>query len=162
MLLPTTDLNGHVKTWPAGAAADASGDPKIVTAAATEDGVKVTGETIDLGTGLDRPDSGILSVSGVASLQATETLGVAAELQESSDGSTWDTAEALYASTTVATGVTGGSTGLGFSKQTHVKIKPRKQYIRFNVTPDLSASGTDTAVWSASFTGAGSFRVPTA
>ena len=162
MLIPKTDLYGHTKSFVAGGNADASGDPKIVTAAATEDNVKVTGETIDLGTGLDRPDSGVLVVSGIASLQATETLTLAAELQESSDGSTWDTAVAIYTATTVATGVTGGSTGLGFVKASHVKIKPRKQYIRFNVTPNLSASGTDTATWTAAFVGGGIMRVPVA
>ena len=160
MISPRTDLAGHVYSWAAGAAADSSGDPKVVVAAATEDNVKVTGKTIDLGTGLSRPESGVLEVSGIASLDATETLTIAAELQESSDGSAWDTAVALYAATTVATGVTGGSTGLQWVKETHIKIKPRKQYIRFNITPDLSRGATDAALWSASFVGAGMMQLP--
>lgn len=159
MIHPVTDLEGHTRLFVAGFAQDASGDPKIVTAAATEDNVKVTGATIDRGVDLDQPMSGILCVSGGATLQATETLTMAAEYQESSDGSTWDTAVALYAATTVATGDTGGSQET-FSKETALKLKPLKRYVRFNVTPNLSASGTDTANWGACFVAAGMRRLP--
>jgi hypothetical protein len=162
MLRPCTDLNSHVTVWGAGANADASGDPKIVTAGATEDGTKVTGETINLGQGLTRPMSGTLCITGVANLAADETLTFAAELEESADGSAWDTAESitLAASGVVLTGAT--TAGATFDVNAAVKLKDRKQYIRFNITPTMSASGTDTATWAATFVGAGSQDIPTA
>jgi len=162
MIRPSTDLNSHVTVWGAGANADSSGNPKIVTAGATEDGVKVTGETIDLGQGLTRPLSGTLCITGVANLAATKTLTFAAELQESSDGSSWDTAESitLASSGLVLTGAT--TAGATFDVNAAVKLKGRKQYIRFNVTPTLSNTESDTANWAGTFVGVGSQDIPTA
>jgi hypothetical protein len=44
--------------------------------------------------------------------------------------------------TVVATGGTGGSTEFA-RKETDVDLTPRKRYVRFNATPDLSAGATD-------------------
>ena len=160
MLKPATDLYNHTQTWSAGGSADSSGDPKIVTAGATEDGVEVTGETIDLGADLTRPMSGVLAVTGVTNLTAAKTLSIGAKIQESDDGSTWDTAEVLYAATVVKTGA--AANGAAFQKAYPVKLKGRKQYVRFNITPTMSHTSTDTCVWAATLTGAGSQQLPAA
>ena len=153
MMYPTTDLEGHIKTFACGGPTNASA-PIAITAAGTGDNTAVTGQTINTLT--DRGDSMVFIVHGHASLTATKVLTVAAELQESSDGSTWDTAESLYRATTVVSG-TGENYGV---KETHVKLKGRKQYIRFNFTPDLDAGATDTAVVLGVAVMAGSKKLP--
>ena len=108
---------------------------------------KITGETIDL------KDCHDLTVvfDGSATLDAAEGLDLAAlELQESDDGATWDTAEDLVTaggagSSYLAYSAAGGTVEFAAKVKIDLaKTKARKRYIRFNPTPDLSASGTDT------------------
>lgn len=139
----TRDL-GAFLTGAVVGSSEASNVPSVITAAGTGDAAKVTGETIDL---VNAGDSGVLCVTGMASLTAAKTLSIAAELQESADGSNWDTAEVVYAATVVAS-ATGEN---HFAKVTSISLAARKRYIRFNLTPDLSHSGTDTADYSAVF-----------
>jgi len=140
---PTTDFGNHGSPV-YGGATNTTGAPLTITAAGTGDNTAVTGATVDRHT-YDNPMSVLVQVLHLAALQATETLDLAVELQESSDGSTWDTAEALQASATVATGDTGGTNESGVT-HFNVNLRNRKRYFRVNFTPDLSASGTDTAI----------------
>lgn len=113
-------------------------------AAGTGDNTKVTGATIDRAiAGGSMFLSAVVAVLGRAVLTEAKVLTVALEYQESADGSNWDTAVALYSATTIATGGTGGSTELGV-KETDLDLSSRKRYVRFNATPNLDASGTDT------------------
>lgn len=146
MTFPLNNVGQYVVAKDACSSAN-SGAPSLITAAGTGDATKVTGQT------LDRKQSDgalahscVVSTAYLAALQATETLSLAHELQESADGSTWDTAEAIEASTVKATGEAGGSNERGVDEHS-VNLMARKRYIRFNVTPDLSASGTDTATF---------------
>lgn len=110
------------------------------TAAGTGDNTKVTGATVDRqGFG-----SAAVSIAYTATLAATKTLSLAVEVQESDDGSTWGTATVLQAATVQATGQSGGSTETGVLKICD-SYETRARYVRYNVTPDLNASGTDTA-----------------
>ena len=113
-------------------------------AAGTGDATKVTGTTVD------RRDfyAGALVIAFSAVLAATKTVSFAVEIQESADGSTWGTAEALQAATVAETGESGGSTEVG-TVQINVNYLGRKRYVRFNVTPDLSNTATDTLAWRA-------------
>jgi hypothetical protein len=155
MLKPATDLAGNVKVFIVGAPENASA-PTVITAAGTGDNTAVTGQTIDTYASGQRGESGVLIIGAHCKLTATKVLTVAAELQESADGSAWDTAEALYAATTVVSG-----TGQQFDeKETHVKLKGRKRYIRFNFTPNLTAGATDTADIVALFVMGGCRRTP--
>lgn len=129
-----------------------SGAPIAITAAGTGDATAVTGATIDcLGFG-----SAVAVIEGLAALTAAKTISVAAEIQESADGSTWDTAEALYAATVMATGA-GNKT---FIQESSINLAGRKRYLRVNFTPDLSNTATDTAIVTASLVLGGSDRVP--
>ena len=124
-------------------------------AAGTGDNTKVTGQTIDrLGF---RSGSVLISMKTV--LAEAATLTIAIEIQESDDGSTWDTAEVIQAATTVETGNTGGSTEYPCLKVDD-KFESRKRYIRYNITPNLSASGTDTVHWGAVCILGDAFEVP--
>ena len=120
-----------------------SGAAQIITAAGGDDGVKIIGETINRDT-FGMPASALLQTACYYNLADTETLSLAVEIQESADGSSWDTAEVLQAATVFVTA--SGATTAGDVHTTRVGLTGRKQYVRFNCTPDLSASGTDTAV----------------
>lgn len=116
------------------------------TAAGTGDATEVNGAYIDR--------QGFSSLKVViaysATLAATQTLSVAANLQDatSSGGAgVADYGDAM-ASAVVATGDTGGSTEFGVV-ELDFDVSGADQYVRVQYTPDLSASGTDTASLSA-------------
>ena len=141
MLQTMTNVEALVKCVDANSSAD-SAAPVLILAGGTGDGVKITGETVDT-----QGYSSVAVVTGyLAALADTKTLSFAHELQESSDDSTWDTAEVVEAATVYGTGTTGGTNERG-KAEFAIDMKLRKRYIRFNVTPDMSATGTDTATF---------------
>jgi hypothetical protein len=128
-----------------------------LTAAGTGDATAVTGATIDSQitlTGKGGQGKDIVSkagaikfvVQGTSALTAAKTLSLAVEYQESSDGSSWDTAVALRANA-VWNSTTGASTCTNLEYT--LPLASRKRYIRLNYTPDLSHTSTDTAIVSA-------------
>lgn len=130
------DIYDHVVSKPVGFAVS-------ITAAGSGDNTKVTGATIDT---LDF-HSAKVSIAYKTTLGTADTLSFAIELQESDDDSSWDTAEVIQALTVVETGAATAENGV---REYRVDLQgngqARKRYIRFNITPDLSASGTDTVV----------------
>lgn len=139
-LSPVTDVGAHIKGYYCGCTNN-SGAPIAITAAGTGDNTAVTGKTIDrLGY-----DSCVFTIAFLAALTEAKTLTIAAEYQESADNSTWDTAVALQAATLAATGDTGGSNEYG-EVEFDLSLRSKKRYIRLNFTPDLTHTGTDTAI----------------
>lgn len=130
-----------------------------LVAAGTGDNTAITGATINRKTaGGIGFDSGKLVIAYHAVLTDTKTLSLAVEYQESADGSSWDTAVSMLAATVVVTSAGGGAaTGL---YTFNLDLSPRKQYVRYNFTPDLSHSGTDVAEVAAVFITGGSDVVP--
>lgn len=118
----------------------ATGSPELLTAGGNGDNAKIVGNTINRQT-YGMPASCVVNVSAYFNLADTETLSLALEIQESSDGSSWDTAVAIEAATVVYTS-SGGETE-GVVRSYKIKLSDRKQYVRFNCTPNLSASSTD-------------------
>lgn len=157
MLTPGTDLDGAVNAYLANFAQDSSGDPIQTVAAATEDGVKVTGESVDT----EGYMSAVFVLAGQAVLQDTKLATFTVEYQTSPDNSTWATAVAFLAATALATGDTGGTTEDILSK-TGLNVAALPRYIRFNVTLDLNASGTDYASWVATCVLGGKEAMPVA
>jgi len=144
MLHPKTDLVNQVKVSEAGSQADSSGDTIILTAGATEDAVEVTGLTIDrLGY-----ESCVFALGSIATLANTKTISFGVKYQTSADDSTWDTAVVLQAATVLDTG-DGVATTFHGAVELGLKLSSLKRYIRFNITPDMSATSVDTAIWSA-------------
>lgn len=133
-----TDVGNYIKPVAVGAG--------TATAGGSGDNTKVTGQTINRQGFL----SGVLAVAFKATLAEDETVSFAVEVQESADGSNWGTAEVLQAATVAATGDTGGSTEYGVV-EINENLKGRKKYVRYNITPDLSATTTDTLTWGATF-----------
>lgn len=119
-----------------------SGAPEVLTAAGAGDNTAITGNTINRDT-FGMPQSALLVVSAYLNLADTKGLELALEIQESSDGSTWDTAEALLANTEVKTASGAFTDGVVYTIP--VYLGDRKQYIRFNCTPDLTNTSTDVA-----------------
>lgn len=126
------------------------------TAGGTGDATKVTGQTIDR----DNFFSASIMIAYKAVLAEDETISFAVERQESDDGTTWDTAVDEQTATVAATGATGGSTEYGTVK-IDVNLTAQKRYVRYNVTPNLSASGTDTLVWAGEGVLGGARSIPT-
>ena len=124
-------------------------------AAGTGDNTEVTGTTIDL----DGFRSGALLITYTTALDEDETLSFGVKVQESSNGTDWDTAEVIQALTAKATGGTGGSTVTGCEKYA-VNFEGRKRYLRFNITPDLSRGATDTARWAGTLVRGGAENLP--
>lgn len=118
-----------------------------LVAAGTGDNTKVNGATINrMAAGGAGYLSAVLAIAVHAVLTATKDCTIAVEVQESADGSSWDTAVVLRAA---ASPFTAAQVAAGGDQTAIIEIAenlaPRKQYVRYNVTPDLSHSGTDTA-----------------
>lgn len=99
-------------------------------------------------------------IAYTATLQAGETLKIAANLQDDADGVGvgTDFGDAL-ASTTVATGPSGGGTRTGVI-ELDFDLSGANRYTRLQFTPNLSASATDVAELSAVYILAGATDDP--
>ena len=130
-----------------------------VTAAGSGDNTEVDGVWID------RMGYNSLSVliHYQATLAAAKTIAIAANLQDASDSSGTGAADYgdAYAKTVQATGSGGGSTEKGVLKL-DFDLKTADRYVRVQFTPDLSASGTDTASLVASIVLGGADSLPAA
>jgi len=154
---PKTDINAHVLGAAANAQATAAGVAIVLTAGATEDNVEVEGQTINR----QGFSSCVVMIPFLATLAQDKTLSFGVKYQDSADGSTWNTAVVMQAATVAATGDTGGSNESGIVTL-NLLLDPLAQYIRFNITPDMSATGTDTAVWAAACVLGGDDTLPAA
>ena len=146
MIYPSQDVTGNV-VGKFACASENSGAPSLVTAGGTGDGVEVEGETLDRMTGTALADSCVLEIGFLAALADTESVSFAVDYQESDDGSTWDTAVELQASTAAATS-SGGTNEFGVV-DLGLNLRGLKRYVRFNVTCTMSAGATDTALFAA-------------
>lgn len=107
-----------------------------------------------------------------ATLQSGKTLAVTFDLQSSPDNATW-TDFATQTTTTIATGPSGNGTVNGVvrvqipnvnapSNMPGIDLTNAQRYLRLNVLPHLSATGTDTAVIAAVGVFGGFDRLPAA
>lgn len=133
------------------------------TAGGAGDATAVAGIAIDRLAG-NIPLNAEILLAFTATLAATKTLSIGTvKVEQSADGANWD-ATAYKAFTDpgiVATGQAGGSTEKGVVKL-QVDLRSAKRFVRFGFTPDLSASGTDTATAVAIWNLAGFDRLPAA
>lgn len=113
------------------------------TAGGTGDNTAVTGTSIDRAA-IGNPLCAEVAVLYSATLAATKTLTLkTVKIEDSADGSTWAD-YATFDDAVVATGATGGSTEAGAAAY-KVNLSGARRYVRVDFTPDLSATGTDTA-----------------
>ena len=118
------------------------------TAGGTGDNTEVNGayqsRMSDKGIAL----SAKLVISYTATLAAGATLTFAANFQDALAAAGTGVADYgdLVPATVVATGDSGGSTETG-TFEIDVDLSGAREFIRAQVTPNLSASGTDTCAW---------------
>jgi len=162
MLHPSQDLGGHIVNKDACSSAN-SGAPSLITAAAGLDNVEVDGQTLDryIAASVAMADSSVITVAYLAALTATETLSLRIRYQDSANGSSWNTAVELTAAAVVATGAGGGSNERG-ALEASLNLRGLERYVRFSITADLSASGTDTCTYHAVAAFGGYDQVPRA
>lgn len=116
------------------------------TAGGSGDNTAVTGFEIDLLSLGQKPESAVMVIRYKAVLAATQTISFAYKAQQSSIagmGSGLSDLGTAVASTVIDTGGSGGTTEHG-TVEYKVDLTGAERYIRSNVTPNLSASGTDT------------------
>lgn len=118
-------------------------DSTDAVAGGTGDEDEVDGITIDKSALPSRALSASFVIGATATLAQTKTLVVTANLQDSADGSNWDDLTSPATILTL-TGATGGSTETGTGR-IGVDLTKARQYVRIQATPDLNATGTDTA-----------------
>lgn len=121
--------------------------PSTLTAAGTGDNTEVTGPDIDL-SALGNPKSLSVSIGFITTLTATKTLTLKnVRILAGETASPTDVFATATASVVVATGPGGGGSRYGCYRF-DVDLSGAGRYCRLQFTPDLSASGTDTAeVW---------------
>lgn len=121
------------------------------TAAGSGDATEVNGQWVSRDiANVGMAVSAKLVIGYEAVLAEGKTLTIAANIQDATDSSGTGVADygTAVAATTVATGDTGGSTERG-TIELDFDLAEANEYVRAQFTPDLSASGTDTAKVSA-------------
>ena len=112
------------------------------TAGGSGDNVKVSGACIDI-----QPyNAGKLVLTYKTTLAASQTLSFAVEYnQVDTDNTPFETPVEIYPKTVVQTGA-GTKTG---TLEIDLNLASKKRFFGVNITPDLSATGTDTVIWAA-------------
>ena len=118
------------------------------TAAGTGDDTEKVGAILDYKT-LNHALSGSILIPWTATLQDTETISLTTKIEHGDAANLSDKADYAFGCAeinhgVIGTGETGGTTEVGVVKH-DVDLSGIKRYFRIAVTPDLSASGTDTA-----------------
>lgn len=136
---------------------------RTATAGGSGDNTEVNGAWIDR---VDSNDHGIalsakLVIAYTATLAVGETLSFAGNFQDASDSSGTGAAdyEDAWSSTVAATGASGGSTETG-TFEIDIDLSGADQFVRAQITPNLSRGGTDTCEWAASLVLYGDHRQP--
>lgn len=124
-----------------------------LTAGGAGDATEVTSPGVDrLGFG-----SGVLVIAGRTNAAASETLKVTVKISDSADNSSFGSDTTLATAVTIAT---GGASAQSFVYELNLNLASYRRYVRFKITPDLSASGTDTAQWGAAIVLGGAVQKP--
>lgn len=132
-----------------------------VTAGGSGDATEVNAAWVSREAATGLANSMKVIVSYTATLAAGATLTFAGNMQDATAiGGTGaaDYGDAV-AATVVATGATGGSTETG-TFEIDVDLAGAREFVRAQITPNLSASGTDTAAWNVTYVFFGDQRRP--
>lgn len=116
-----------------------------ITAGGAGDGVEVDGEEIDRKITPDIPLSMMVVLGFDTTLAQDETLSATVQVQDAEvSGGPWADFGDVVDFGVMATGPSGGGQVIDAAKQ-GVDISGARQFVRLQVTPDLSAGATDTA-----------------
>lgn len=144
MEVTTKDVGAHLETTVIAINNDA-------VAAGSGDATEVTpGNDIDV----RGYTSGVVHIDYVTTLAAGETLSFGLQEEHSAtDGGSKSADAVLLASAVVKTGAVTAATGTYDIPISGDTLSSIGAFVNFLITPDLSASGTDTANWTATFIG---------
>lgn len=141
------------------AVAAGSGDNTLVTSAFVDREMRDAAGAAQVG-GLAM--SAKLIITYTAALGNNETLSFAVQARDAVDAAGADAAnygDVAMASTVVATADSGGSTEVD-TAEVDIDLASARQFIGFQITPNLSRGATDTAEWSANIVFFGHSRTP--
>ena len=119
--------------------------PTASVAAGTGDATEIDGTSFNRSGLGNLYESCKLTIIGAATLASGLLITVVANLQDSANGSDWTDFGTALALTTAATGASGGSE-VEFDVDLDNDIRPARQYLRAQVTTNLTATQTDTAL----------------
>lgn len=148
---PLNDIGAFVSSHFANFSGDAAAitrAPVLIVAAAGLDNLKFLGFAIDRRSA-DNPGMAMsvaIATQWLATIANTKTLSLAHEIQESADGTNFDTAEVIEALTVKETA--SSSTNFHDVDEHDLDLTGRKRYYRINVTLDLNAGSADVASFS--------------
>lgn len=125
-----------------------------IVAGAASDAVEVTSPTIDRSL----YESMQIALAYNTALTAEKAIGLTVKIQDSADGSNWNTAVTL--GTTTVTSAAGGT--IKDVYKLDVNLGKYDKYIRILTTADLTATATDTAEYATILNLAGSRIIPVA
>jgi hypothetical protein len=128
------------------------------TAGGAGDNTEVDGPTIDRTALTDRGQSAALFLNYPPALASAQSLAVSVQFQDSADGSSWDDLGAAQVQTVLGG---AGGTFTGVLKYRYTNFHLARRYVRAQVTPNLSASGTDTSGISGILVVGGQDELPT-
>lgn len=136
-----------------------AGANTAVTAGGAGDNTAVTGVIFDRAA-LGWPQSAVFAIPFTTTLAATQSLAINSCVVQSGEAANLSDATtfATRPNGNVATSA-GGGTVTG-TVEFDVNLSGAGRYVRFNYTPDLSASGTDTAALSSVAVFGGQIRLP--
>lgn len=123
-----------------------AGAATTLTAAGSGDNTQIVGDIFDR-LSMNFPKSLTVAIGFTTTLAANKTLTIKSLTIEHGDDSALADAANLYAPSdvVVATDSGSGSTLKGQQKYS-TDLHPAKRYVRLKYTPDLNATGTDTAL----------------
>jgi hypothetical protein len=118
-----------------------------ITAGAGQDGQQQTGPIIDrMATGRPWARSGKIMQPFLTTLASGQSLAFAVVLEHGNEPTMSDATTFVSANLTVQTAPTGPVVAANGVGAVNVDLMGAKRYLRVKYTPNLSASGTDTAV----------------
>jgi hypothetical protein len=129
-----------------------------VTAGGGGDNTAVTGVIIDRAA-LGWPQSCVVALLFTTTLAATQSLSASITVQDGDAANLSDAATFASRADAIIASSVGGGTVTG-QVEFDVNLSGAKRYVRANFTPNLSASGTDTAALSEAIVFGGATRLP--
>lgn len=135
--------------------------PTTAVAAGTGDATEIDGTSIQRSALGSMYESCKLTIVGNATLSSGLLITLVANLQDSADGSTWADFGTALALTTAGTGGSGGDEQQ-FDIDLDNDIRGAKDYLRVQVTPNLTHTGTDTAILAGTIVFGGASENPAA
>lgn len=120
-------------------------NPRVITAGTTADGLEITGYDIGLSTGFtNKPHSVKVVIPYSASLSAAETVTFTGNFQQGATTAAFaDSAGSTFSVTIGSTASTAAQT-LNDAFSRDLTLKGDWDYVRFQVTPSISSTVTDT------------------